>query len=123
MVRKKSTSTKKTPSASRTMGEKIYYLRRRLDLTQTELAKRAKLSQSVIAELESGRHDPTLSTLEKVAAGLEVTLAIFFSSDEVLVFDMKKLEKNYKSVSSLNETISHALLKVTHYAKMIGYIK
>ena len=105
------------------MGEKIYYLRRRLDLTQTELAKRAKLSQSVIAELESGRHDPTLSTLEKVAAGLEVTLAIFFSSDEVLVFDMKKLEKNYKSVSSLNETISHALLKVTHYAKMIGYIK
>ena len=107
---------------SYTIAERTKYLRLRLKLTQAKLAKKSGVSQSVIADLESGTHDPTLSTLEKVAAGLEIHVALFFSSEDLLVFDLKKLEKNYKTIGSLNETISHALLKITHYAKKIGYI-
>jgi transcriptional regulator with XRE-family HTH domain len=44
-------------------------------MTQAELAKRAGLSPGYIARLETGRHDPTLSTLEKLAKALRVKVA------------------------------------------------
>lgn len=47
-----------------------------LNLTQEELAKRAGVPQSVIARLESGRHLPSLRSLDKIAKklGLQVRL-------------------------------------------------
>lgn len=45
-------------------------MRKRLRMTQHQLAKRVKLPQSYIAKLESGRISPTLETLEKVLRGL-----------------------------------------------------
>ena len=41
-------------------------------LTQEALAKKAGLSRAYIARLEIGRHNPTLSTLEKLAKALKV---------------------------------------------------
>jgi len=37
------------------MGDRIRYLRRDLDLTQSELAKKLKCSTSYICEIEKGR--------------------------------------------------------------------
>jgi len=48
--------------------------RRRRDLTQNEVARRAGMSQPAIAALEAGRGNPTLDTLERWAAALEVEL-------------------------------------------------
>lgn len=39
-------------------------------MTQAELAQKAALPQSNISRLESGTFNPTVQTLEKVAAGL-----------------------------------------------------
>ncbi len=44
-------------------------------MTQAELAKRAGLTRGYIARLETGRHDPALSTLEKLAKALRVSVA------------------------------------------------
>jgi transcriptional regulator with XRE-family HTH domain len=41
-------------------------------MSQRELARRAGLSRAYVARLEIGRHDPTLSTLEKLAKALRV---------------------------------------------------
>ncbi|MEE8168151.1 MAG: CBS domain-containing protein [Candidatus Hydrothermarchaeales archaeon] len=41
-------------------------LRLKLGLTQTELAKRAKISQPLIARIEAGNVDPRTSTLKKI---------------------------------------------------------
>lgn len=51
-------------------------LRIDLDLTQEELARRAGVPQPVIARLESGKHLPSLRTINRIAKklGLEVRL-------------------------------------------------
>jgi transcriptional regulator with XRE-family HTH domain len=47
----------------------------RNNMTQEELAKRAGLTRGYVARLETGRHDPALSTLEKLAKALRVKVA------------------------------------------------
>ncbi len=41
-------------------------------LTQEQLAEKAGVSRAYVARLEIGRHDPPLSTLEKLAKALKV---------------------------------------------------
>lgn len=47
-------------------GEDVRKLRQKLGLTQSELARRAGVSQSLIARIEAGDIDPRLSTLRKI---------------------------------------------------------
>ncbi|WP_017326270.1 helix-turn-helix domain-containing protein [Synechococcus sp. PCC 7336] len=47
-------------------------------LTQAEVAKRMKTTQSVIARLEGGRSNPSTGTLEKFAAATGKKLQIRF---------------------------------------------
>ncbi len=44
-------------------------------MTQEALAKKADLSWGYIARLETGHHDPSLSTLVKLAKALKVRVA------------------------------------------------
>lgn len=57
-------------------------LRARLNkkLTQTELAKKAGVSQVIIARLESGTSNPTVETINKVAGVLGKELKLVGSS-------------------------------------------
>ena len=48
----------------------IRLLRKRLHMTQHNLAVRAKVPQSFIAKIESGREKPKLTTLEKIFSAL-----------------------------------------------------
>ena len=47
-------------------------LRVKQGLSQAGLAERAGVSREYIARLETGHHNPTLSTLEKLAKALKV---------------------------------------------------
>ena len=49
--------------------------RERRNLTQEQLAARARISRGYLARLETARQDPKLSTLEKIAAALKVDIA------------------------------------------------
>ncbi|RME18058.1 MAG: XRE family transcriptional regulator [Bdellovibrio sp.] len=104
-----------------TLPERVRYLRQSRELSQAQLAKKAKVSQSTIAQIESGRKDPSISTLKKIAKALEVEIAILFASEDVLVFDLKKLRKKYNSPDKLHPTIYMALGKIIRYAKDIGF--
>lgn len=57
------------------LAMRIKRLRKAKGLTQEVLAHRAKLSHGYIARLEIGRHDPTLSTLKKLARALGVSVS------------------------------------------------
>lgn len=59
-----------------TTGEKLKRLRRGRALTQVQLADRAKMSQSTIAQIENGaRPNPHPGTLGKLADALGVSPA------------------------------------------------
>ncbi len=44
-----------------------------LGLTQVELARKLKILQSTLSDIETGRHAPTLGTVEKIAKALKTT--------------------------------------------------
>ena len=52
-------------------GYELKKMRKLADMTQSELARRAGLSQALIARLESGDIDPRVSTLKKVVEAIE----------------------------------------------------
>jgi transcriptional regulator with XRE-family HTH domain len=59
--------------------EQIIRLRKDLNLSQADLGKLLKVKQPVIARLESGKYNPSLNYLKKVAEALGVKLDIKFT--------------------------------------------
>jgi predicted transcriptional regulator len=51
--------------------ETIKNIRRQIGVNQTELAKAAKVSQSLIARIESGKVDPSYGKVKKILSALE----------------------------------------------------
>lgn len=51
--------------------EEIKKIRKKLEITQKQLANIAGISQSIIAKIESGKTDPTYSTIKKISEALE----------------------------------------------------
>ena len=56
-------------------GKQLQRLRTRRGLTQEQLAVTASLSRTFLTKLELGQHDPTLSTLVRLAKALRVSVA------------------------------------------------
>jgi len=59
-----------------TLASAVIGARTRAGLTQEQLAERMHTSQSAIARLESGRSNPSVTTLEKLAAATNSRLRV-----------------------------------------------
>jgi transcriptional regulator with XRE-family HTH domain len=57
---------------SKQIGTRIRRLRKAKDMSQAALAKRARLTRVYITRLESGKQDPSLSTINALAKALGV---------------------------------------------------
>ena len=58
-----------------TIGAKIKFWRKKKNLTQDELSKRADIPYTTLAKIESDViQNPTLVTISKIAEGLEISL-------------------------------------------------
>lgn len=84
-------------------GELIALLRKRLHMSQKQLAKRAGLPQSFISKIESGKQEPNLKTLRKLFWALTCELVIVpvvhRSFDEILKKQARKyVEKHFQYV-------------------------
>jgi ribosome-binding protein aMBF1 (putative translation factor) len=62
------------------LARSLIEARTRAGLTQEQLARRMKTTQSVIARLESGRTRPSTKTLEKLAKATGTRLKISFEA-------------------------------------------
>lgn len=66
------------------INEKIKTLRANRNMTQKELARSAGVSQSFISEIEAGRKSPTDRSLKKIAKGLNCSITIFYTDEEMV---------------------------------------
>ena len=58
------------------LGKRIAHLRKTRGLTQLELSVDSGLSQSFLCDLEAGRRNPSVETLERIAVALNVSLSV-----------------------------------------------
>lgn len=64
------------------VGDLLRVLRERRGLSLRQLATRSGFSPSFISQVEKGQASPSINSLEKIAAVLDVTLAEFFTDSE-----------------------------------------
>ena len=86
----------------------IKHIRKKIGLTQNELAKRANVSQSLIAKIESGRLDPTYSKAKKIIE----TLNLFSKKHELKAEEI--MNKKIIFVGP-NEGITEVVKKMKKY--------
>ena len=126
-MKKKGRKPAQMERASSTAGEylgiRVRDLRQSRGLSQKALAEMAKVAQATVAHIETGRKDPSVETLRKIAKALDVHIATFFVGSDLHVFDLPRLRRKYPSVDKLTPALYMALGKVVQYAKDIGFIK
>jgi transcriptional regulator with XRE-family HTH domain len=60
------------------LGKNLRAIRRKLGLTQEDVAQRSGLEQGEVSRIERGLRDPHVSTVEKLAVAVEVPIAQLF---------------------------------------------
>jgi transcriptional regulator with XRE-family HTH domain len=63
------------------VGQRLRVFRMQKGLSQRELAKRTGLTNGLISRIEGNSISPTISTLKKLLAGLDISIADFFTQD------------------------------------------
>lgn len=92
------------------LGEKIRYLRRNKGLTQQQLADKADIDYSYIGAIERGEKNPTLETIEKIAAGLEIEIyKLFFFAGNT-----EESEKTDREIGHIVNLCSKKTKQVLH---------
>ncbi len=75
--------------------ENLKRIRTKKGLSQAKLAEEADLSAGLIGDIETGRTNPTLTTIEKIALALHVPVHQLFydSTEELPDTDLTRQEK------------------------------
>lgn len=90
------------------IGQLITLIRSQLSMSQRALAKRAKIPQSTISNIESGQLQPNTATLKKILDSMECDLLIsVIPREELEITRRKRAEvKAKRSVQYLEGTMS-----------------
>ncbi|MEW6685413.1 MAG: helix-turn-helix transcriptional regulator [Candidatus Edwardsbacteria bacterium] len=100
------------------LGERIKKLRKAAGLTQTVLAETLDLSVNYIGAIERGKRSPSLKTLQKIAAALDVTLAelFYFKKEE---YKLKKEQLIESLTREMRKKEAEDLFVLSEVAKVI----
>ena len=96
-----------------TIKDGIIYLLHEKNISNYELCKRADLNQSTLSNLIRRGNTPSLETLEKICAGLNIQILDFFYfiETERYVSNAKELLDLYSSLSPQLQTFALDILK------------
>ena len=64
------------------VGARLKELRNQKKITQEQLYRISGIDRTYISDVENGRRNVSIETLETILNGLEVSLATFFSKSE-----------------------------------------
>lgn len=90
-----------------TIGENIRRLRNKKEYTQKQLAEKCEMYESQIRKYELGKANPKLSTIQKIAAALEVSLSELINTAESIV------ETSSSTLSGAAENISESIIDIS----------
>ncbi|MGA4497893.1 helix-turn-helix domain-containing protein [Bacillus bombysepticus] len=83
------------------VGENIRFLRKKRGLTQEELAERINLQQAYIGGVERGERNISMLTLQKIAAGLEISPDKILNLGNINLLDNPQREEFLSIIISL----------------------
>lgn len=63
------------------IGGRLQAIRRRLSLSQRQLARQSGVANATISQVEAGKLNPTVSMLKKILDGVPMSLGEFFADD------------------------------------------
>lgn len=100
-------------------------MRKKANLTQKELAKRANISQSLVARIESGDVDPRVSTLRKILMVFNETTKVKSSLTLVMHTPVITINSNESIGQGVEIMWKHGIsqLPVVENGKVIGSIR
>lgn len=81
------------------VGTRIRNLRESRQLSVTQLAKSAFISQPYLSDIERGRTFPSLDKLKTICTALDISLGEFFGDQMELTPDLLRLVDNAKKLS------------------------
>ena len=74
------------------LGKRIKELRKEAGLTQEKLAEMINIETTSLSGIESGRHFPSLPTIEKIANNLKVELKSLFDFNHLKPIELMKTD-------------------------------
>ena len=74
------------------LGKRIKELRKKVGLTQEKLAEMIDIETTSLSGIESGRHFPSLPTIEKIANNLGVELKSLFTFNHLQPIETMKAD-------------------------------
>ncbi|TYP51672.1 helix-turn-helix domain-containing protein [Thermosediminibacter litoriperuensis] len=83
-------------AATSHVGYKIKKIRQERGLTQAELARKAGVSTGLIGQIESGRVEPSIKTLEKIARALSLSPCYFVGDDDEITSLLRPMNPELK---------------------------
>ena len=85
------------------LGKRIKELRKNAGFTQEKLAELIDIETSSLSGIESGRHFPSLPTIEKIANTLNLEMKALFDFNHLQPIDKMKADI-VKNIDRLDET-------------------
>jgi transcriptional regulator with XRE-family HTH domain len=73
--------------------ENLKWFRKQKKLTQAQLAERADVSTALIAEIETKKRNPTLTTIGRIALGLEIQPQLLFVDKEANTLEQSRTQR------------------------------
>lgn len=80
------------------VGYKIKKIRQERGITQAELARKAGVSTGLIGQIECGKVEPSIKTLEKIAKALSLSPCYFVSDDDEIISLLRPMNPELKKL-------------------------
>jgi transcriptional regulator with XRE-family HTH domain len=84
------------------IGRAVEIVRDLKKISAQQLAKKIQITASVLANIENGRHNPSLVTLEKISKGLGISSATLVMCAEIIQpseIRVKKIENEMRVIT------------------------
>jgi transcriptional regulator with XRE-family HTH domain len=96
------------------IGDNIKEVRKAKGMSQKQIALSIGIDQAQYSRIESGKVEPTISSLEKIATALGVELSAFFSSQTALEVSMedKSLIEKAKLLDELDDEEKNSIFNI-----------